>query len=83
MRRWILSFFMILAASATADAADTFECPVDVVACVTKAQKACPKNVTFIADRTSASGFSIFPRGTPVTGKAVNGRPMYVICTPK
>ncbi len=74
---------LVTLSSPDAHAEQRFECSVDVVACVKKAQKACPRNVIFIADRNAASSFSVFTRGTPLNERTIKGRPMLVICTPR
>jgi hypothetical protein len=59
---------------------DGIKCPTNVAACVKRAQKRCPVNVVFIADRNTELGFSVYPKGAPITEKAFRGRPAYVVC---
>ena len=59
------------------------KCKTNVVACLKKAFKRCPKNVTFIQDRKTELGFVVLPRGTPLTEATIRGRPTYTVCTPK
>lgn len=82
MKRVIGTIFLLSAAAHEVEAGQRFECPSDVVACVKKAHKACPRNVTFIADRNATIGFRVFIKGTPVNEQTVKKLPMYVICTP-
>ncbi|MGV3548609.1 hypothetical protein [Rhizobium sp.] len=59
------------------------KCKTNVVACLKKAFKRCPKNVTFIQDRNMKLGMQVLPRGTPLTEANIKGRPTYTVCTPK
>ncbi len=60
-----------------------FRCSKDIVNCLKRAHKACPKNVTFIGDRGSAAGFTVLPRGSALTVATIMKRPAIVFCTPK
>lgn len=59
------------------------KCRTNVVACLKKAFKRCPKNVTFIQDRSTKLGFKVLPHGTPLTEANIRGRPTYTVCAPK
>ena len=59
------------------------KCSTNVLLCLKKAFKRCPKNVTFIGDRKSKAGFRVLPRGTPLTEENIRNRPTYTVCTPK
>jgi hypothetical protein len=83
--RLALISFGLLAFMASAEGAEAreFKCSKNVVACVQKAHRKCPKNVTFVGDHDTDLGFKVFPKGLPVTAKTTKNRPMLVICTPK
>jgi len=84
--RTALALVVSLGLVSPAIAGDTvreFKCSKNVVNCLKKAFKICPKNVTFIADRSEKAGFSVLPRGTPIIEKNIRGRPTITFCTPK
>ena len=85
--RRVVSAFLSIALMTIANpgqaAPREIKCSSNVVACLKEAFQRCPKNVTYIADRSAKIGFRVLPRGTPITKENIKGRPTYTVCTPK
>jgi hypothetical protein len=69
--------------AAATNAIPVIDCTHNVLSCLKKAFERCPKNVTFIRDRSTELGFRVLPRGTQLVEKNIRGMATRTICTPK